>query len=157
MGEILTIEQSIDVVKQLKETGQKIILVGGIFDLIHRGHIEFLEASKKEGDILIVLLESDVKTREIKGRSRPINTQKDRAFILSKFYMVDYIILLPYFKRDQDYEELVKMLQPDIIAVTKSDSLTELKRKYAKNVGGKFAEVIARIKDYSTSKIEEKI
>src|SRR3990167_3572354 len=157
MGKIITIEQTRKVVKQLKREGKRIVLVGGIFDLIHRGHVEFLEAAKKEGNVLIVFLESDEKTREIKGKNRPINAQVDRAFVLSRFVMVDYILLLPHFKKDKDYEKLVKLLQPDIIAVTKSDTLKKLKKRYARSVGGKLVEVISRIKEYSTSKIEERI
>ncbi|MBI4092024.1 MAG: adenylyltransferase/cytidyltransferase family protein [Candidatus Levybacteria bacterium] len=157
MGEIITVEQSTGLVKRLKREGKKIVLVGGIFDLIHRGHVEFLEAAKREGDVLIVLLESDEKTREIKGKNRPINTREDRVFVLSRLVMVDYILPLPYFKEDQDYEKLVKMLQPDIIAVTKTDMLKNLKKRYAEAVGGKLVEVISRIKEYSTTKIEEKI
>ena len=151
MGKIITIEQGVDILKKLKDEGQSIVLAGGIFDLIHRGHVEFLEKAKKEGDILIVLLESDEKTREIKGRNRPINIQEDRAFILSKFVMVDYVVLLPYLKKDQDYGKLVKMLQPDIIAVTKADKLKNLKKGYAVSVNGKLVEVISRIKEYSTT------
>src|SRR3989344_5557470 len=157
MGKIITIEQSIDIAKQLKQEGKRIVLVGGIFDLIHRGHVEFLEAAEREGNVLIVLLESDEKTREIKGKNRPINTQEDRAFVLLRFVMVDYILLLSYFKKDKDYEKLVKTLQPDIIAVTKADTLKKLKKRYARSVGGKLVEVISRIKEYSTSKIEERI
>lgn len=157
MGKIITIEQSIDIVKQLKRAGQKVVLVGGIFDLIHRGHVEFLEAAKREGDVLIVLLESDEKTKEIKGKNRPINAQVDRAFVLSRFAMVDYILPLPHFKKDQDYEKLVKVLQPDIIAVTKSDTLKKLKKRYAKSVNGRLVEVISRIKEYSTTESLRKI
>ena len=157
MGKIITIEQTRKVVKQLKREGKRIVLVGGIFDLIHRGHVEFLEAAKKEGNVLIVFLESDEKTREIKGKNRPINTQEDRAFVLSRFVMVDYIFLLPHFKKDQDYEKLVKVLQPDIIAVTKSDTLKKLKKRYAKSVNGSLIEVISRIGEYSTTESLRKI
>ena len=157
MGEVIRYKQVPALIEQLKTTGKRVVLVGGIFDLIHRGHVEFLEAAKREGDVLIVLLESDEKTREIKGKNRPINTQEDRAFVLSRFVMVDYILLLPYFRKDKDYEKLVKMLQPDIIAVTKVDMLKNLKKRYAEAVGGKLVEVISRIKEYSTTKIEEKI
>src|SRR3989344_1091601 len=157
MGKIITIEQTRKVVKQLKREGKRIVLVGGIFDLIHRGHVEFLEAAKKEGNVLIVFLESDEKTREIKGKNRPINTQEDRAFVLSRFVMVDYILLLPHFKKNQDYEKLVKVLQPDIIAVTKSDTLKKLKKRYAKSVNGSLIEVISRIGEYSTTESLRKI
>lgn len=157
MGKVIRYEQIPALIRQLKVADRRIVLAGGIFDLIHRGHVEFLEAAKREGDILIVLLESDEKTKEIKGKNRPINKQCDRAFVLSKFTMVDYIFLLPYFKKDQDYERLVKMLRPDIIAVTKTDMLKDLKERYAKAVGGKLIEVISRIKEYSTTESLRKI
>lgn len=157
MDKIVRYEQIPILIKQLKTDGDRIVLVGGIFDLTHRGHVEFLEAAKREGDVLIVLLESDEKTREIKGKNRPINTQEDRAFVLSRLLMVDYIFILPYFKKDKDYEQLVKMLQPDIIAVTKGDAFSKLKERYAKMVGGKLIEVISRREDYSTTNIEDKI
>jgi rfaE bifunctional protein nucleotidyltransferase chain/domain len=115
MGKIIKVEQLGNLVKRSKLQGKKIVLVGGVFDLIHRGHIEFLEKAKREGDILIVLLESDEKARKIKGKTRPINNQKDRAFVLSAFRMIDYVISLPYFKEDRDYETLVKTIRPDII------------------------------------------
>lgn len=157
MGRTLTIEQSIDVVKKLKRNSRKIVLVGGIFDLIHRGHIEFLEKAKKQGDILIALLESDEKTREVKGKKRPINNQADRAFVLSRLSIVDFVVLLPHFKSNQDYQKLVIMIRPDIIAITKNDPLTDLKKKYAHMTGGKLIEVLSRVKDYSTSKLEENL
>jgi rfaE bifunctional protein nucleotidyltransferase chain/domain len=156
MGKVLTVEQSVGIVKQLKRAGKKIVLVGGVFDLLHRGHVEFLEKSKKEGDCLMIFLESDKKTQETKGRKRPINNQEDRAFVLSKLNMVDFVLKLPYLEKDEEYEKLVKRLQPAIIAVTKGDSLIELKRKYARAVGGKLVEVISRIKNYSTSKLSSR-
>lgn len=157
MGKVIRYEKVPALIKQLKTNGKRIVLAGGIFDLIHRGHVEFLEKAKKEGDVLIVLLESDKKTREIKGKNRPINTQEDRAFVLSRLLMIDYIFILPYFKKDKDYEKLVKMLQPDIIAVTKADTLKNLKKRYATSVNGKLVEVISRIKEYSTTESLRKI
>lgn len=153
MNKILTTEQTIKVIKHLKQRGKKIVLVGGCFDILHPAHIEFLRKSKKLGDILVVLLESDKKIKHIKGSQRPINLQGDRALKLSSLPVVDYVICLPFFKKDSDYEILVKSLEPDIIAVTIGDTILELKRKYAESVGGKVIEVMARKRNYSTSKI----
>ena len=61
----------------------KIVLVGGCFDILHLGHVVFLEKAKKEGDVLVVLLESDEKVRFLKGKGRPVHTQSERAEILS--------------------------------------------------------------------------
>lgn len=156
-NKILTFEKTTETLQKLKHKKKKIVLVGGIFDILHRGHIEFLENSKKEGDVLIIALESDQKAREEKGKNRPINIQDDRAFMLSRFEFVDYIIMLPYLRHDLEYRDLVKLLQPDIIAITNSDPLIRLKESYAKEVGGKVLEVISKIKDYSTTSIETKL
>lgn len=156
MGKILTVEQSIDIVKQLKRRGKRIILVGGCFDILHPGHIEFLTKSKKQGDLLLIILESDRKVKELKGAGKPINKQQDRAIILSNLLMVDYVVTLPYFKTDQDYATLVKAIEPDIIAVTSPDPIIDLKKEYAKSVGGRLIEIMQRKTLYSTSKIVKK-
>ena len=72
----------------------KLVLAGGCFDVIHQAHIEFLEKSKSEGKILVLLLESDENIKRIKGNDRPLNNQLVRAENLSKLNIVDYIILL---------------------------------------------------------------
>lgn len=156
MGKIISVEQ-ISKLKNKKKAGKKIVLVGGSFDIIHAGHIEFLNKAKNKGDILVLMLESDARIKELKGEKRPINSQKDRGLVLSNLLMVDYIILLPYFKTDRDYELLVNRIEPDIIALTKGDPILNLKKRYARNVGGKIMKVVERLKNYSTTKILEKI
>ncbi len=157
MDKILTTEKAIKIIKQLKLRGKKVVLAGGCFDVLHRGHVLFLNSAKKPGDILIVTLESDRKVRELKGKQRPINSQFERATILSNLAMIDYVICLPYMKKNKDYEILVKQLEPDIIAVTKGDKAFGLKKNYAEMVGGRIIETIKRQKDYSTSKIAQKM
>jgi rfaE bifunctional protein nucleotidyltransferase chain/domain len=94
------------------------VLVGGCFDLLHKGHISFLKKAKKAGDKLVVLLESDEKIKKLKGESRPVQIQEVRAKALSGLGFVDEIIKLPFMDSDKDYDELVKKIKPDIIAVT---------------------------------------
>ncbi len=156
MGKIITINNLLKL-RQEKARGKKVVLAGGSFDIIHAGHIEFLNKAKRQGDILALMLESDEKIRELKGNLRPVNNQKDRSFVLSSLAMVDYIILLPYFKTDRQYELLVKKVQPDIIAVVKEDPILNLKERYAKDVKGKIVKVIDRIENYSTTEILRKI
>ena len=155
MGIILK-TQELNKISNLKSAEQKLVLVGGCFDILHVGHIEFLKKAKKEGDILIVLLESDEKIKKLKGKTRPINTQKTRGKILSNLPFVDYIICLPNFKNNNDYETLVKQIEPDIIAVTRGNKVFNWEKEYIAETGGKIINVIDRIPNYSTTKILEK-
>ncbi|KKQ93238.1 MAG: Glycerol-3-phosphate cytidyltransferase TagD [Candidatus Levybacteria bacterium GW2011_GWA2_40_16] len=157
MGRIINYEQTPALTKQLKTMGKRIVLVGGCFDILHKGHIEFLKRSKSQGGILVVALENDQKVRELKGKGKPINLEKDRAVILSNLSSVDYVICLPYLKKDIDYETLVKQIEPDIIAVTENDPIFEVKKGYAESVGGKIVTVVARLKGLASSKLAQGI
>lgn len=133
-----------------------IALVGGCFDIIHPGHIEFLRKAKNQAYQLFVLLESDESIAIWKGKGRPINTQEKRAQALAQIPYVDYILLLPRLKTDQEYYEMTNVIRPDIIAITKGDPATSKKAQQAKQVGGKLIEVIERIPEHSTTSIINK-
>lgn len=141
-------------IDKLKQKG--IVLTGGCFDAIHPGHIKFLQLSKKQGEKLVVLLESDENIKKLKGENRPLNNQVIRAENLSKIKEVDNIILLVTPKSSDYYYNLVKKLEPAIIAVTEGDAYILDKKKQAELVGGKVVEVMKRDKKYSTSKIINK-
>ncbi len=145
--------QEVHVINRNKKTDDKVVLVGGCFDVLHKGHIEFLKRSKAAGDILVLMLESDQKIKDLKGSNRPINTQEDRATVLANLSMVDYVICLPYLKTDNDYEMLVKSIKPGIIAVTTGAIVFDWERVYMNETGGKIVEVVKRIADYSTTKL----
>jgi len=132
---------------------ENITLTGGCFDILHPGHLKFLQKAKELGGKVYVLLESDESIKQIKGDNRPVNNQSARALALSKLEFVDFVICIPQFKNDSDYFSLVKRLKPDIIAVTRGDPLIKKKSEQAKVVGGKVVEVTNRIKKYSTTKI----
>lgn len=128
------------------------VLVGGCFDILHPGHLLFLKKAKQEGDLLIVLLESDEKIKELKGAGRPVNFQKERANVLAKIPEVDYIVELPYMNKNSDYDELISRIKPEIIAVTKGGNNIHHKR-VAGLVGAELKVVTDIIGDYSTTKI----
>ncbi len=132
------------------------VLAGGCFDVIHSGHLEFLEKSKSLGEKLCLLLESDESIRDKKGKGRPLNNQSVRAENLSKLDTVDYIILLKKSDSSLYYYNLVKLLHPAIIAVTVGDPLLELKTAQAALVGGRVVEVMKRNTLHSTTKILNK-
>lgn len=129
------------------------VLAGGCFDILHPGHLKFLEAAKKQGEVLIVALESDENIRRLKGKNRPVNPQNVRAKNLASLSFVDYIILLPELKTDKDYTNLVLKIKPEVIAVTKNDPRIKKKKSQAELVGAKVIPVIPYLKEYSTTKI----
>lgn len=131
----------------------KKVLVGGCFDLIHFGHIVFLTEAKKQGDYLIVAVESDESVKKHKGESRPIHTQKERAQMLKSLKVVDEVIELRKLNSDKEYFDFVKEIKPDVIAITKDDPQTENKKKQASLIGGKVVAVTPRLEPHSTSRL----
>lgn len=131
---------------------QKVVLVGGCFDVLHIGHVEFLNAAKNEGDYLIVALEPDCSIKSYKKR-KPIHTQAQRAKILSNLRNVDEVLLLPSLKGFEGYKKLVQDVQPSVIAVTQGDHQLNNKKLQAECVNARVVEVLQHIKGYSSSKI----
>jgi len=97
-------------VERLKTEGKKLVFTNGCFDIIHAGHIRYLQEAKALGDVLIIGLNSDKSVSAIKP-GRPVNPQDQRAEVLSSLEMVDYVTL---FDEETPYE-LIKLLQPDIL------------------------------------------
>jgi len=98
-------------VLRLKKLGKKIVFTNGCFDILHRGHVNYLDIAKSYGDVLILGLNSDVSVRGLKGENRPINNEEDRAFVLSALESVDFVTV---FSDDTPYE-LIKMVEPDVL------------------------------------------
>ncbi|EGK8022958.1 D-glycero-beta-D-manno-heptose-7-phosphate kinase [Campylobacter lari] len=90
---------------------QKVVFTNGCFDIMHYGHIKYLEKAKKLGDILVVGLNSDESVKKLKGSSRPINLEFQRACMLASMYFVDYVVI---FDEDTPYE-LIEFLKPDVL------------------------------------------
>ncbi len=152
MAEIISTDKIGSVSNRLKKQGRIVVLVGGCFDILHPGHVIFLEKAKKAGDILIVILESDQKVKELKGANRPVYIQAERAMVLSALAAVDYVVMLPYLENTAGYDELISKIDPGVIATTAKDTNTYHQRS-AKKVGAKLKIVTDMIKGYSSSKI----
>jgi len=97
--------------KKLKTNGKKLVFTNGCFDLLHTGHVRYLETAKSYGDVLILGLNSDRSVNALKGNSRPINNQQDRAYILAALDAVDYVVI---FDEDTPYD-LIKKIRPHIL------------------------------------------
>jgi len=153
MNQIIKPKEAIIISEKLRRRGDKIILTGGCFDIIHVGHIKFLENSKKLGGKLFVLLESDEKVRKLKGKNRPLNSQIERAYVLQAIKYTDYIVLLPNMKNNDAYDKLISKLMPSVIATVKNDPMIKHKKRQAKLVGAKISYVMSRIKNKSTTQL----
>ena len=96
---------------RLKKAGKKIVFTNGAFDLLHAGHVTYLEFARGQGDVLVVGLNSDSSVRRYKGDKRPINKQADRAKVLAALECVDYVVI---FKEDEP-AKLIAELVPDVL------------------------------------------
>ena len=101
----------IQICNELRNRGKKIVFTNGCFDLIHVGHVKYLQAAKDYGDVLILGLNSDKSVTKLKGKNRPINSELDRAYILSALEVVDYVVI---FEDDTPYQ-LIKSIEPDTL------------------------------------------
>ena len=108
---IKTIDEITTLSKELKIRGKKIIFTNGCFDILHAGHVRYLETAKSYGDVLILGLNSDRSVSALKGENRPINLELDRAYILAALEAVDYVVV---FDEDTPYE-LIRSIQPHIL------------------------------------------
>ena len=109
-SKILTEIAIVDRVGALRQQGRSVVFTNGCFDLLHRGHVTYLEAARALGDVLIVAVNSDRSVRALKGPSRPLTPAEDRAHVLAALACVDYVVEF----NDETAERLVQELQPDI-------------------------------------------
>jgi D-beta-D-heptose 7-phosphate kinase/D-beta-D-heptose 1-phosphate adenosyltransferase len=108
---IKTWDEISSIVSELKNKDKKIVFTNGCFDILHTGHVKYLEEAKSFGDILILGLNSDNSVRKLKGENRPINSQVDRAYILASLKVIDYVVI---FDDDTPYD-LINFIQPDLL------------------------------------------
>ncbi|NLT49738.1 MAG: D-glycero-beta-D-manno-heptose 1-phosphate adenylyltransferase [Ignavibacteria bacterium] len=95
------------IIEKLKRNGKKIVFTNGCFDILHAGHVDYLNKAKQFGDVLVVGLNSDVSVRSIKGEKRPIVNQTERAFILSNLKCVDFVV---FFNEDTPYNIISEII-----------------------------------------------
>jgi cytidyltransferase-related domain len=111
MGVLLQREEIAIITNKLQKENKKIVFTNGVFDILHRGHVEYLNRARILGDVLVVGINADVSVQRIKGKKRPIVPEEDRAFVLSNLNSVDYVCLFP---EDTPYET-IRLIRPDIL------------------------------------------
>lgn len=131
----------------------KITLVGGCFDILHFGHLTFLEKARQPGELLVIALEPDEFIRQKKGKT-PVHTQEQRAAILSHIDIIDAVLLLPMLTSDTDYDQLVMNVHPATIVSTKGDRNRAQKETQAAHCGARFLEVDV-VTGFSSSAIKQ--
>jgi D-glycero-beta-D-manno-heptose 1-phosphate adenylyltransferase len=153
-NKILSLEEAIATVKAWKTTGQKLVFTNGCFDILHKGHADYLYRAKSLGDKLVVGVNTDNSVRrQGKSASRPLQDEKARAFILASLAAVDLVVLF-----DEDTPlDLIKSLLPDILvkgADYKAEDIVGYKEVTSN--GGE-VKTLSFIEGYSTTNIENKI
>ena len=131
---------------------KRIVLVGGCFDILHYGHLVFLQKAKAEGDFLLVALEADQFIEDVKKR-QSIHDQLQRAEIINALQIIDGVIMLPYFTTSEQYMDLVTKLKPAVIAVSEGDTRLDNKKRQAVAVGATVKIVAPLLTEFSTTKI----
>lgn len=112
LDKIMTLQQTKEAAEQARAEGKRVVLANGCFDLVHAGHVSYLQDAKAQGDFLIVGLNSDQSMREIKGPTRPIIGEDDRALVLAVMEVVDAVVLFD----EPTCANLLETLRPDVHA-----------------------------------------
>lgn len=146
-GEILAVR------KKLKDENKKVVFTNGCFDVLHAGHVDYLNKAKATGDILILALNSDTSVRRIKGEKRPIVCEEERAFILSNLKAVDYVTL---FNEDTP-QEIIGELIPDILVKGADWSIDKIVGRDIVEANGGEVKTISFVTDQSTTNIIQTI
>ncbi|MBD3401717.1 D-glycero-beta-D-manno-heptose 1-phosphate adenylyltransferase [candidate division GN15 bacterium] len=140
-------------IRSLRRKEQKIVFTNGVFDILHRGHVDYLTKAKSYGDVLIVGLNSDASARRLKGPDRPLQKQSDRAAVLAALEVVDYVVV---FSSDTP-EKLILQVRPDVLVKGADYAIDEIVgADYVRSYGGKVRRVRVT-KGRSTSTIIERI
>ncbi len=153
MGEVIKRENLQSLLADLKAKGQTLVTTNGCFYILHVGHVRYLQKTKSFADKLLVCLNSDKSVRSIKGPTRPINNENDRAEILCALSCVDYVVLF-----DEDTPiNLLKEIKPDVHTKGADYTIETLpEAKYIIENGGRI-EFISFVEGKSTTKVIEKI
>ncbi|MGA2916875.1 MAG: bifunctional heptose 7-phosphate kinase/heptose 1-phosphate adenyltransferase [Sedimentisphaerales bacterium] len=152
-SKIKSIDQLSQQLKWHKAHNHKIVFTNGCFDVLHRGHIEFLDFCKKQGDVVVLGLNSDKSVKIIKGPDRPLNNQLDRAAVLSGLESIDYIVVFD----EPDPLETIKKVKPDVL-VKGQDWAQKgvIGREFVESMGGKVV-LVPLVEGKSTTGIIEKV
>jgi D-beta-D-heptose 7-phosphate kinase/D-beta-D-heptose 1-phosphate adenosyltransferase len=146
-------EQLVAAVQVSKNLGEKIVFTNGCFDILHAGHVNYLSDAKREGDRLIVAINTDKSVRRLKGEGRPINPSDRRLTMLAGLASVDWVVCF-----DEDTpEDLLRLLKPDVLVKGGDYEIDQVVGADIVRSAGGEVKVLSLIEDCSTSALVEKI
>ena len=149
----LNIEEAVKWARRLRAGGRRVVFTNGVFDLLHPGHVRYLAEARRQGDALIVAINSDRSVRAIKGPERPINPEHERAEILAALACVDAVVIFD----EEDPHAIISAIQPDVLvkgADWPADRI--IGRDVVEARGGKVVR-IEFAKGYSTSRMIQRV
>jgi rfaE bifunctional protein nucleotidyltransferase chain/domain len=150
---IKNIDELRTIIAQAQASGKRVVFANGCFDLIHVGHIRYLQGARNQGDLLVVAINDDSSVKLLKGPGRPLQSQEERAEIISSFYSVDFVTVFT----EPTVDNLLKVLKPDIHAKGtdyRAENVPE--RETVRSYGGKVA-IVGDPKDHATRDLIKKI
>jgi len=153
MGNVVSLQELLVARKRIKNEGKRVVFTNGCFDILHRGHVEYLRKAKALGDVLVVGVNTDSSVRRIKGPDRPVIDESDRAFVLAALASVDYVCL---FNEDTPYE-LIRALVPDILVKGADWAIEKVVGRDIVEAAGGSVQTIEFLPDRSTTGILERI
>ncbi|HOV97973.1 MAG TPA: D-glycero-beta-D-manno-heptose 1-phosphate adenylyltransferase [Bacteroidota bacterium] len=153
MGLVVDRDQLVQIRNDLKRQGKKVVFTNGCFDILHRGHVEYLQKAKQLGDVLIVGLNTDASVKRLKGAERPIVQQEDRAIVIAALAAVDYVCL---FDEDTPYE-LIRAIVPDVLVKGADWRVENVVGRDVVEAAGGMVKTIEFVPDRSTTSIITRI
>ncbi|HKO62343.1 MAG TPA: D-glycero-beta-D-manno-heptose 1-phosphate adenylyltransferase [Pyrinomonadaceae bacterium] len=152
-AKVLSLEDLLGVREGLRAAGKRLVFTNGVFDLLHVGHVRYLQSAKALGDVLAVAINSDPTVRQLKGDDRPLTDQNERAEVLAALRMVDYVTVFD----DISPRKLISQILPDILVKGGDYGLDEIHgREEVEAAGGKVVS-LPFIEGASTSNIIERM
>ena len=153
MGQVISRSQAKNLAEKLKKDKKTLVFTNGCFDILHIGHVRYLKESAKLGDIMIIGLNSDLSVKRLKGESRPINNESDRAELLSELSFIDYVIV---FEEDSPVN-LLEEIKPNIYTKGADYTLETLPEAPTVLKNGGRVEFIDLVAGKSTTNVIKKI
>ena len=153
MGRVVLLPELVTLRSTFRSGGKTVVFTNGVFDILHRGHVEYLSKAKQLGDVLVVGMNSDDSVKRIKGKLRPIVAYEDRAFVLSHLDCVDFV---SFFTEDTP-QWIIDALVPDVLVKGADWNVLDIVgRETVEKAGGRVA-TIDYVPDRSTTGIIERI
>jgi rfaE bifunctional protein nucleotidyltransferase chain/domain len=153
MGRVVNLEELVSIRETFRSTRKRVVFTNGCFDILHRGHVEYLNKAKSLGDILVVGVNSNASARRIKGTNRPIVSEEDRAFIVANLVAVDYVSIF----QEETPLRMITAIVPDILVKGADWGVDEIVGKEVVEAAGGLVTNIPLVPNHSTTDILNKI